>query len=144
MTTTGKKARTLRRGGPPRRKELTAPGVPWTMKLPDGRTVFVEVPGRLARKDRSGETAFTPDGVRFLDRVRALAMQPTSAPSPAFLVALREALGLTQAELGPLIGRDKFTVSRWECGTLRPSAEALEKLYALARKRKEAGVVLAG
>ena len=143
MTTT-RTMRKLRRGGRLTRKELLAPGVPYTMKLSDGRTVFVEVPGRMALRDRGGETAFTPEGVRFLDRVRALALQPAATPSPAFLAALREALGLTQAQLGQLLGRDKLTISRWECGTLRPGAEALKKLYALARKRKEAGVVLVG
>jgi DNA-binding transcriptional regulator YiaG len=133
-----------RRGGRPARKELRAPGIPHTMKLPDGRTVFVEVPARMTRRDRSGELGFTPQGIRFLDRVRALALEPGATPSPAYLAALREALGLTQAQLGRLIGRDKLTISRWECGTLRPSPEALEKLYALARKMKQTGVVLTG
>jgi len=62
----------------------------------------------------------------------------------AYLATLREAMGLTQAELGRLIGRDKLTISRWECGTLRPGPEALAKLLALAARRKQAGVVLAG
>lgn len=53
-------------------------------------------------------------------------------------------MGLPQGQLGRLIGRNKLTVSRWECGALRPGPEALKKLYALARKRKQAGVVLAG
>jgi DNA-binding transcriptional regulator YiaG len=114
------------------------------MKLPDGRTVFVEVPARMVTRDRGEEPAFTLEGVRFLDRLRALSFQPGPTPSPAFLSVLRESLGLTQSQLGRLIGRNKLTISRWECGTLRPSPEALEKLYALARKRKEAGVVLAG
>lgn len=144
MKTLQKKRKTLRRGGRPMRKELLTPAIPYTMKLPDGRTIFVEVPGRMATRDCSGELAFTPEGVRFLDHVRALGSQPSAKPSPAFLAALREALGLTQAQLGALLGRDKLTISRWECGTVRPNAEALKKLYALARKRKEAGVVLEG
>jgi DNA-binding transcriptional regulator YiaG len=114
------------------------------MKLPDGRTLYVEVPGRMAMQDRSGEVAFTPEGVRFLDRVRALASRLEAPPSPAFITSLREALGLTQEELGKLIGRDKLTVSRWECGASRPSREALRKLQALARKRKESGVLVPG
>lgn len=136
--------RNLRYGGRPARKKRPNPGVPYTMKLADGRTVFVEVPGRMATRDRDGEAAFTPEGVKFLDRVRALAMQPTSAPSPAFLLSLREALGLTQAQLGQLLGRDKLTISRWERGTIRPGAEVLKKFYDLARKRKKTGVVLVG
>jgi DNA-binding XRE family transcriptional regulator len=133
-----------RRGGRPARNELRAPGIPYTMKLPDGRTVFVEVPARMASRDRGGDVAFTPRGVLFLDRVRALASEAGAAPSPAYLAALREGLGLTQAQLGRLIGRDKLTISRWECGTLHPNAEALEKVYALARKMKHTGVVLTG
>ena len=133
-----------RRGGRPARTELRAPGVPHTMILPDGRTVFVEVPARMATRDRSGQVAFTPEGIRFLDRVRSLAAEPGELPSPAYLAALRESLGLTQAQLGERIGRDKLTISRWECGTLRPGPQALEKLYALARKMKRTGVVLAG
>jgi DNA-binding XRE family transcriptional regulator len=144
MAMTQKKRKPLRRGGRPARRELLAPGIPYTMKLPDGRTVFVEVPGRMAARDRSGQLAFTPEGVRFLDHVRALGREPATKPSSAFLAALREALGLTQAQLGARLGRDKLTVSRWECGTVRPNAEALKKLYTLARQRKEAGVVLVG
>ena len=123
---------------------LLAPGVPYTMRLPDGRTVFVEVPARMASRDRSGELAFTQEGVRFLDRVRALASRPGLHPSPAYLTAMRQSLGLTQAQLGQLVGRDKLTISRWECGSISPSPQALRKIYALARKRKEAGVVLTG
>jgi len=143
MTTT-KTTKRPRRGGRPARNELRTPGIPHTMMLPDGRTVFVEVPARMATRGRSGELAFTPEAVRFLDRVRALALEPGATPSPAYLAALRESLGLTQAQLGERIGRDKLTVSRWECGTLRPSPEALAKLYDLARKMKQTGVVLAG
>lgn len=123
--------------------QLPSLGTPYTRKLPDGRTLFVEVPRRMVTRDRSGEVAFTPDGVRFLDRLRALAWQPGPRPSPAYLTSLRAALGLTQAELGRRIGRNKLTVSRWECGTLHPSRQALNQLYTLARKRKEAGVLLA-
>jgi DNA-binding transcriptional regulator YiaG len=114
------------------------------MRLGDGRTLFVEVPARMAVTDRGGGVAFSPEGVRFLDRVRALASRIPSVPSPAFLATLREALGLTQEELGKEIGRDKLTISRWERGTLRPSPEALARLDALARKRKRAGILLPG
>jgi DNA-binding transcriptional regulator YiaG len=136
--------RKSRQAGRAARRELLAPGIPYTMKLSDGRTVFVEVPARMATRDRSGELAFMPEGVHFLDRVRALALQPGHRPSPAYLATLRESLGLTQAQVGRLVGRNKLTVSRWECGAISPSAEALHRLYALARKKKEAGVVLAG
>jgi DNA-binding XRE family transcriptional regulator len=114
------------------------------MRLADGRTVFVEVPGRMVARDRGGELAFTPEGVRFLDRIRALASDMAAPPSPAFITALREAAGITQEELGRRIGRDKLTVSRWECGTLRPSREALTRLRDLFRELKTSGVLLPG
>jgi len=142
--TTRVTARGRVRRGRPRRKGLQAPGVPYTMRLADGRTVFVEVPGRMVSRDRGGELAFTPEGVRFLDRIRALASDMDSPPSPAFITALREAAGLTQEELGRRIGRDKLTVSRWECGTLRPSREALARLRELFQELKTSGVLLPG
>jgi DNA-binding transcriptional regulator YiaG len=112
------------------------------MKLPDGRTVFVEVPGRMAVTDLSGQAAFTPEGVRFLDRVRALAAPLNATPSPAFITALREALGLTQQEFGRKLGKDKLTVSRWERGAMRPSKESLETLDHLLARTKSQGVVI--
>ncbi len=64
--------------------------VPYTMRLSDDRIVFVEVPKRMTVRDRSGELAFTLEGVRLLDRVQALAMEPSASPSPAYLATLRE------------------------------------------------------
>lgn len=118
-------------------------GIPYTMKLADGRTLFVEVPARMATADRGGEIAFTPEGVRLLDRVRALASD-FDAPSPALLVALREAAGMTQEQLGRELGRDKLTISRWECGVMRPGRESVQRLKRLFRKLRQRGVVLPG
>jgi DNA-binding XRE family transcriptional regulator len=114
------------------------------MKLPDGRTVYVEVPGRWVMKDRGGETAFLPDGVAFLDRVRALAMKLNRAPSPGYITTLREALGMTQAEMGDKMGVDKLTISRWERGALRPNASSLGKLEKLRDDAIRRGVVIPG
>ena len=142
VTTT--RARSARHGGRPRSAELSAPGIPYTMRLADGRTVFIEVPARTTVRDRGGELAFTPEGVRFLDHIRALATNLENAPSPAFITALREAAGFTQEELGRRIGRHKLTVSRWECGTLHPDREALQRLRELFRELRATGVVLPG
>jgi len=133
-----------KRRGRPRAKQLSRPDVPYTMKLPDGRTLFVEVPGRWTADDRGGETALLPEGVRFLDRVRALAMKLDRAPSPGYVTALREAMGLTQAEFGDSVGVDKMTVSRWERGTLRPSDESLAALERLRKSATAKGVVISG
>ncbi len=109
-----------------------------------GRTVAVEVPGRWVTADRDGSAALLPEGVAFLDRVRAVFLSVLDrAPSPGYLVSLRKGLGLTQAEFGERIGVDKMTVSRWERGAMRPGAEALR---AIKKRRKEAvrrGVAMA-
>ncbi|MBE3097271.1 MAG: helix-turn-helix domain-containing protein [Planctomycetes bacterium] len=118
--------------------------MPYAMTLPGGQTLFVEVPARMAARDRGGQPAFTPEGVRFLDRVRALASDLGAPLSPALITSLREAAGITQKELGKRIGRDKLTVSRWECGTVRPSKEALARLARLFRQLKASGVLLPG
>ncbi len=112
------------------------------MKLPDGRTLYVELPGRWVRMDRDGQPVFLPPGVKFLDRLRALAMKLDRAPSPGFITSLREALGLTQLEFGDRIGVDKMTVSRWERGALRPSAESLAAIEQLRREAIRRGVAI--
>jgi DNA-binding XRE family transcriptional regulator len=138
------KPKRSRRGTPPN-PTLARPNYPYTMRLGDGRTLLVEVPGRWVTADRDGTPAFLPDGVHFLDRVRSAFLSVLDrAPSPGFLTTLREALGLTQREFAARVGVDKMTVSRWERGALRPSREAL---VVIERVRKEAlrrGVALEG
>ena len=112
------------------------------MKLPDGRSIFVEVPGRWTVKDRSGKLALVPEGVRFLDQVRALAGNSRRPPSPGWITCLREALNLTQAEMGARLGVNKVTVSRWERGALRPSDTSLAAIERLRRVAVSRGVVL--
>jgi hypothetical protein len=51
------------RRGRPGRLELARPDVPYAMKLPDGRTLYVEVPGRWTVSDRGGQIGFLPAGV---------------------------------------------------------------------------------
>lgn len=133
---------TRRRRGPQPAAQLSNPDLPYTMKLPDGRIVYVEVPGRWVTKDRDGSPAFLPGAVRFLDRVRALSMKLGSSPSPGFITALREALGLTQVEFGKRIGVDSMTVSRWERGTLRPSEASLSAIAELRRTAVKRGVAI--
>lgn len=36
------------------------------------------------------------------------------------LLAARKALGLTQSGVAAVVGRDKQTVSNWECGRYKP------------------------
>jgi len=125
--------------------QLSRPDHPYTMRLPDGRTLFVEVPGRWVSADRDGTAAFLPAGVRFLDRVRVLALSVLDqSPSPGYITTLREALGYTQKQLAEKLGIDKMTVSRWERGALRPSGESLKALEKLRRKSVREGVVILG
>jgi len=122
---------------------LSRPDFPYAMRLPDGRTVCVEVPGRWVAADHDGTPAFLPDGVAFLDRVRALFLSALDRPpSPGYITRLREGLGLTQRIFGERIGVDKMTVSRWERGTMRPSNEALAAIEKLRKTAVRRGVAL--
>ena len=144
METLARSRITKRRGRRPA-PQLSRPDYPFTAKLPDGRTLFVSIPGRWTTTDRSGETVFLPPAVRFIDRICALAMSLDDAkrpPSPGFVTTLREALGLTQAEFGARIGVDKMTVSRWERGTLRPSAASLAAMERIRAEAVRKGVVI--
>ena len=123
--------------------QLSNPDFPFTMKLPDRRIIYVEVPGRWVTRDRSGKPAFLPPAVRLLDRIQALAMSVLDRPpSPGYIVSLREALGLTQEEFGDRLGVDKMTVSRWERGTVRPRAASLAALEKIRRAATRKGVAL--
>lgn len=135
--------RAQRRGRKPSLR-LARPDFPYTMRLPDGRTVCLEIPGRWVTADRDGTPAFLPPAVAFLDRIRALYMSALDRPpSPGYITALREGLGLTQGKLGEQVGVAGMTVSRWERGTLRPSAESLKALEKLRREALRRGVVVA-
>jgi hypothetical protein len=92
-------AKANRRRGPKPAAQLLRPDFPFTMCLPDGRVLFVEVPGRWTTEDRDGSVALLPDAVRFLDRLQALAMSALDRPpSPGYITSLREGLGLTQKD----------------------------------------------
>lgn len=47
--------------------------------------------------------------------------------------AARKAKGLSQAELGRLLGVDQVQVSRWERGLHRPSDDTLKKIQEVTR-----------
>lgn len=118
------------------------PDVPWTMRLADGRTIAVEIPGRWTTQDRDGSLALLPPAVRFLDQLQVAFSPLRTPPSPPYIRTLREALGLTQTELGARVGVAKITVSRWERGDLRPGPQSLAKLDALRRHCIKEGIAL--
>jgi DNA-binding XRE family transcriptional regulator len=115
---------------------------PYLMRLADGRRLAVEVPARWVRYDRSGDVGFTIDGVRFLDRLRALFSPMKTPPSPGFIRSLRQALDLTQTEFGKSMGVDKLTVSRWERGELRPGKRSLRALQRIRASAVRKGISL--
>jgi len=117
--------------------------VPYTMRLPDGRTLFILVPAKWCERDVSGEALFKPEAVRFLDRVLVMAMHMPAKPTPGFIRTLRDALGLTQAGLAQRIGVDKMTVARWEWGKVEPSGKAVKALKKLRRAVGRKGVTVA-
>ena len=134
-----------KRRGPPPAKQLLQPDFPYTVKLPDGRTIYMEVPGRWVTADRDGTPAFLPEGVAFIDRICAVAMPLDSfkaGPSPGYITTFREALGMTQKELGEALGVDGMTVSRWERGTLRPSAASLRAMEKLRKQSVRRGIAI--
>lgn len=132
-----------RRRGPGPAKALSRPDLPYTMKLRDGRTLFVEIPGRWVTADCDGSPALLPQAVRLLDRVQALATSIADRPpSPGFILSLREGLGYTQKEFGTRLGVEKMTVSRWERGMVRPSGDSLKAMETLRRAAIRRGATI--
>jgi len=62
---------------------------------PDAPTRSLELPAPPVARDVLIVEVSHPWAVAFLDRIRALAMKLDRLPSPGYLTALREALGLT-------------------------------------------------
>lgn len=116
--------------------------LPYTIRLPDGGTIFVEMPAKMVRRDRDGSIGFTLEGVRLLDRIRALAMRMGDHPTPGHIAALRQALGLTQKQLGEKVGVAKLTVSRWERGQIKPGSRSVAALMKLRAQGGRKGVLL--
>jgi DNA-binding transcriptional regulator YiaG len=127
-----------------RRFEPTGLDYPYTLRLRDGRTIVVEIPGKWVTTDRDGTPAFLPPAVEMIDRIRVLvsSVSAFSPPTPGYIATLRKALGLTQRQLGERLGVDKMTVYRWERGTVKPGGESLAALERVRRQAARKGVVL--
>lgn len=52
---------------------------------------------------------------------------------PAELLALRQKLGFTQAQMGTLVGASSLSIYKWESGQVTPRAAQLEKLLAVRK-----------
>lgn len=121
----------------------TSEQVAYVMRLPDDRRLFLELPKRLVSFDRDGSLLLKPAAVQFLDQLRAVAMRRMTPPSPAYVMTLRKALGLTMEAFGHEVGVDKMTVYRWENGTRRPSEASMAKINQLRDKRTGQRILLA-
>lgn len=137
------KAKGWRRGRR-RSQRVRQADVPFTTRLPDGRTLAVEIPGRWMAEDRDGSAVLLPEAVRFVDHLQVAFSKLRLPPSPGYITTLREALGMTQAEMGRRVGVAKLTVSKWEMGRLRPGAASIQKIEAMRQKAIRDGLELAG
>jgi DNA-binding transcriptional regulator YiaG len=117
--------------------------LPYALSLGDGRMLAIALRAAWLKPDRSGRPLLLPPAVRAVDRLRAVLGTPEKV-SPGFIVTLREALGLTQAEFGEKLGVAKMTVSRWECGRMRPSPAAAQAILKLQARARHQGVGIDG
>jgi len=117
--------------------------LPYVTSVGEGRMLAILLPATWIKAGRSGEPLLLPPAIRGLDRVRALFVRQEGL-TPGFIASLREGMGLTQQEFGKDLGVSKMTVSRWECGQMRPSASARTAIYRLQAKARKSGVVVDG
>lgn len=59
---------------------------------------------------------------------------------PADLLALRQKLGFTQAQMGTLVGASSLSIYKWESGQVTPRTAQLEKLLAVRKIGKRAAM----
>jgi DNA-binding transcriptional regulator YiaG len=117
--------------------------LPYTLSFGDGRLLAIALNASWLKADRSGKPLLLPPAVRALDRLRAILATP-QAITPGFIVSLREGMGLTQQEFGQKLGVSKMTVSRWECGLMRPNRSRTAAILKLQTRAKHAGVQIDG
>ncbi|TFD13854.1 XRE family transcriptional regulator [Cryobacterium sp. TMT1-2-2] len=58
-------------------------------------------------------------------------------PAPALAKAIREGAGVSQSAIARTLGVNRMTVSRWEAGNNRPSAEHLNAYADVLRALEE-------
>lgn len=123
-------------------KHSSTPGdvVPYTMRLPGGRHLYVSLPAAHVT-ERDGEIFLLPPAVRRLDSLQALALKVES-PTPGHITALRKALGMTQAKFASTLRVDKATVYRWEHGHVIPKPESVAAIERLRARHAKRGVMV--
>ena len=79
--------------------------------------------------DDAGDDVMTIPNINQLHKLLAMALATKeSGLTPKEVRFLRTELGLTQAELAKVVGRDAQTVGRWERGEVAPVEAAVETL----------------
>ncbi|MCI0378496.1 MAG: type II toxin-antitoxin system MqsA family antitoxin [Gemmataceae bacterium] len=98
----------------------------------DGSALKIQVKLPAEKCSHCGETFFGPQAaqVEHAALCRALGLL-----TPKEIVALREALGLSQEEFSDLTGIGRATISRWERGRLLPN-KAMDHYLRLVKKSK--------
>jgi DNA-binding transcriptional regulator YiaG len=121
------------------------PGMDLPYIVPFGESGMLAITLRAAwlKPDRSGQPLLLPPAVRALDRLRAM-FTTQEQITPGFIISLREAMGLTQEQFGRKLSVTKMTVSRWECGRMRPSPSTAAAIRNLQTRAKHQGVKIDG
>ena len=117
--------------------------LPYVIPLGDGSMLVIKLIAQWVKADRSGEPLLLPPAVRAIDRLRAV-FAAQERLTPGFILSLREAMQLTQSEFAARLGVSKMTVSRWECGRMRPSVEMREAISKLQERARLEGVRIDG
>ena len=117
--------------------------LPYTVPIGDGAILAISLRGAWLKPDKSGRPLLLPPAVRAVSRLRAV-FENRDRLTPGFIVSLREAMGLTQAEFGRKLGVSKMTVSRWECGRMRPGAVKARAIFDLQSQARRKGVRIDG
>ena len=117
--------------------------LPYVIRLGDEGMLAISLPAAWLKADRSGQPLLLPPAVRAIDRLRAM-FAGQKQITPGFIVSLREAMGLTQEQFARKLNVSKMTISRWECGRMRPSGTAVAAIRRLQAKARKSGLIIDG
>jgi DNA-binding transcriptional regulator YiaG len=117
--------------------------LPYVVPFGDGGMLAIALRAAWLKPDRSGRPLLLPPAVRAVDRLRAVFTNQEKL-TPGFVISLREGMGLTQSEFGQKLGVSKITVSRWECGRMRPGATTARAILKLQAEARHEGVKKTG
>jgi hypothetical protein len=120
------------------------PGSDLPYVLPtDDAFLAIRLPAAWLKADPSGQPLLLPPAIRAVDRLRAV-FEADKPLTPGFIVSLREAMGLTQEQFADKLGVSKMTISRWECGRMRPGQSMIGHIHRLQRRAQREGVSIDG